>query len=343
MCGSEEYELEAPGLRTQLTCNASVEVATSNRVCAPMTPPCSQCEYERVAPSATNDRVCATVSQCYSHEYEVREATATSDTVCAPLTLCNAFQYEVPPTTVERLSTACLPEELFTTTSPATTTTAPLCRLEGAELLASSQGPESPGSRLLNGIGHPEDELQLFSVLAAEASLASVRCECYAACVLARECQAFFILTANEKHTCKTLSSVGSLSSSTTVSESFVMLPRTTTTATTTTTPLPTAPGETVSTSATTVKPSLSPFLAVSNRICINYTQCDFARQYELTPATATSDRVCANQTQCTATQYASVLPTLSADRECEPLRECTESEFESVPPTATSNRECQT
>ena len=74
---STEYETRAP-------------TAMSNRICGKLSPVCSTSEYEKVAASATRDRVCAWRTTCALHQYVVAAATATTDTQCALLTVCKA-------------------------------------------------------------------------------------------------------------------------------------------------------------------------------------------------------------------------------------------------------------
>ena len=92
-----------------------------------------------------------------------------------------------------------------------------------ARLLGSSGGPEKPGFRFLNGIQHPEDELQVENYRLKKTSLAEARCECAVLCEEDPQCTSFILLQGSEVTTCKTLSVTGDLIPSEEFSESWLM------------------------------------------------------------------------------------------------------------------------
>ena len=47
-------------------------------------------EHSAEQPTATSDRVCASVTKCFDDEYEISPPSPTADRGCAPLTSCKA-------------------------------------------------------------------------------------------------------------------------------------------------------------------------------------------------------------------------------------------------------------
>eukprot|EP00042_Codosiga_hollandica_P057885 m.864075 g.864075 ORF g.864075 m.864075 type:complete len:2274 (+) comp59707_c0_seq8:84-6905(+) len=79
--------------------------ATSDRFCLPVTAPCdSSIQYERTAPTPTNDRVCQYISVCSFYQYEKAPPTLTTDRDCRAITDCtsDSFEAAVPTTTSDR-------------------------------------------------------------------------------------------------------------------------------------------------------------------------------------------------------------------------------------------------
>jgi hypothetical protein len=70
------------GVGDQLEFETTTPTASRNRDCATVNV-CTNGEYEKVAPTTTSDRTCATHSAiCNAHEYEIRPATAFQDREC---------------------------------------------------------------------------------------------------------------------------------------------------------------------------------------------------------------------------------------------------------------------
>ena len=88
---------------------------------------------------------------------------------------------------------------------------------------------------------------------------------------------------------------------------------------------------------------SISP-TAETDRLCVNFRECDLATEYIAQDATATSDRICAALTACAADQYISVQGSRYRDHTCASLAsDCAGDEYECASPDIDTDRVCCT
>jgi len=82
--------------------------ATSDRICVALRA-CTDNEFQSMAPTTTSDRTCTTHTSCTAAEYEVSAGTALVDRRCAPLTVCQLgreYASTAATNTTDRVCTA---------------------------------------------------------------------------------------------------------------------------------------------------------------------------------------------------------------------------------------------
>ncbi|MEC7900908.1 MAG: CARDB domain-containing protein, partial [Acidobacteriota bacterium] len=88
-CSGSEYESQPP-------------TASSDRVCATISN-CGAGEYESAAPTATSDRFCSACTTCSGNEYVTlacSDGNGTNNRQCAPVTACSASEYQIATPTI---------------------------------------------------------------------------------------------------------------------------------------------------------------------------------------------------------------------------------------------------
>lgn len=318
-------------------CNASefaVVPATrvSDRTCAPHSPECSAGLWERVQPSADEDRSCATCSVCADpSEFVAASCGFATDTVCVPVSLpCkdDEFQVEAPTPSSDRqcaaLQVCSFPAE-FESAKPTTTTDRACTTTASCTATQYLRAEETPSSDRDCADHSAEcDALNEFESQTPTELLDRVCQSCLEFCpdgqYKSAACGRF---TDTE---CKTVVRCDP--------DQFEQVaPTTTTDRVCEPRRLDCDPQSEFESKKRT--PS-------SDHECAPATACTPATEFELSPLTEDADRVCRSVTGCGPNEYETMAPTKTSDRQCSATRRCAGGEWETTAPTASSDRGCE-
>ena len=271
--------------------------------CEPWSPACAADEYETVAPTAANDRVCTTTKQCGAGQYETVAPTTTTDRVCAPITVCGAVQYETVAPLVRSFSfkeeNNC--DQLIENPTE--------CNTAYKQIKPSDS---SSTKRAYKGFLEHETQNQPTGCYVWGNKLYFNTFNSWTG--QEKKCGTnnnFFCICKNVVARVEA-SGCGTASCTDRVCENWC------------------DEDEYMSVAGT----------AMSNPVCTSLTVCN-GDEYESAAPTATTNRVCTSLMVCAAAEYESAAPTATTNRVCTSLTVCAAAEYESAAPTATTNRVC--
>eukprot|EP00055_Hartaetosiga_balthica_P015057 m.86623 g.86623 ORF g.86623 m.86623 type:complete len:3056 (+) comp8766_c1_seq2:90-9257(+) len=278
---------------------------TGLRVCSPV----SECDgesTESAAPTTSSDRMC---NKCEGNTY-------ASDGYCLNVTVCSegSFSSMAPTTTTDRKCSPCAKGTFSDTLGADQCKPYSICGENQFELV--------PPSRFSNRI-----------------------------CKEVTSCGNGFFMQQNA-----TASSDAVCSKCTTCPNGDVTQPCTATTDTTCDSCKSCASSQYVDTPCTTTEQAVckscgacdpmtqfqkEPCRVDAGVVCVDFTECKRAMEFEIVPPSFYNDRVCQPLTGCSDSEYEVVAPTSTTDRVCAALSMCTSGYFISSPATKTSDLVC--